>query len=78
MGKKAFVDSQPDLEILANEVRCTHGSTVGRLDEQSIFYLMSRGLSRKKAEKVMIDGFVNQVVEKIKARLSKLIRTKIN
>jgi Fe-S cluster assembly protein SufD len=83
MGDNAHVDTKPDLEILANEVRCTHGSTVGRLDQENLFYLMSRGLSRKNAEKIMIEGFLIQAIEKIlddktKDKLIKTIRTKLN
>ncbi|MBU1075613.1 SufD family Fe-S cluster assembly protein, partial [Patescibacteria group bacterium] len=51
-----------ELEILADDVRCTHGTTVGRIDEENIFYLMSRGITKKDAEKLVIEGFLKSVV----------------
>jgi Fe-S cluster assembly protein SufD len=51
LSPKAKADSMPLLEIEANEVRCTHGATIGRVDELQLFYLMSRGISRRQAEK---------------------------
>jgi Fe-S cluster assembly protein SufD len=82
MGKKISVETRPDLEILDNEVRCTHGSTISRLDKESLFYLMSRGLSKKMAEKIMVEGFLNQALEKIsdrkiRAELFKIIKAKL-
>lgn len=60
------IDSRPDLEILANDVFCTHGSTTGYLSQDQIFYLKSRGLSQSQSEKLLIEGFVKEVEEKIK------------
>ncbi len=53
------------MEIQADDVRCTHGATVGQLEEEPIFYLMSRGLPRKEAERLVIDGFFAPVMERI-------------
>lgn len=61
MSDKVFVDSRPFLEIEANDVRCTHGSTTGRLDKDQIFYLRTRGLNEKNAEKALIEGFKQDV-----------------
>ena len=58
-------DAKPELEIYADDVKCSHGSTSGNLDEDSIFYLMSRGLSKNDAKKILIEGFMIEVVEKI-------------
>ncbi len=60
----ARADSMPLLEIQANEVRCTHGATIARLDELQLFYLMSRGLPRRLAEKIVVDGFLKPVVDR--------------
>ena len=57
--------AKPELEIYADDVKCSHGSTSGSLDEDAIFYLMSRGISKKASYKLMIDGFLLDVVEKI-------------
>ncbi|MDB4846098.1 Fe-S cluster assembly protein SufD [Candidatus Pelagibacter sp.] len=58
-------DAKPELEIYADDVKCSHGSTSGNLDENSIFYLMSRGLNYKQSRELLINGFLLDVVEKI-------------
>ena len=55
----------PGLEILANDVRCTHGATVGRVDREQLFYLMSRGLTRQNAERLIVRGFFQEVLDRI-------------
>jgi len=61
----ALVNSNPQLEILADDVRCTHGSTVGRLDEEAIFYLRSRGIDRATAESLLTYAFAAEIVQLI-------------
>ena len=58
-------NAKPELEIYADDVKCSHGSTSGNIDENSIFYLMSRGLSYDQSKKLLTNGFLNEVVEKI-------------
>ncbi len=55
----------PGLEIMANDVRCTHGATVGRVDREQLFYLMARGLSRAEAERLIVRGFFQDVLDRI-------------
>jgi Fe-S cluster assembly protein SufD len=55
----------PGLEILANDVRCTHGATVGQVDRDQLFYLMARGLSRPEAERLIVRGFFTDVLDRI-------------
>jgi Fe-S cluster assembly protein SufD len=55
----------PGLEIMANDVRCTHGATVGRVDREQLFYLMSRGLSRSEAERLIVRGFFEDVLARV-------------
>jgi Fe-S cluster assembly protein SufD len=55
----------PGLEILANDVRCTHGATVGRVDREQLFYLMARGLPRPEAERLIVRGFFQNVLDRI-------------
>jgi Fe-S cluster assembly protein SufD len=55
----------PGLEILANDVRCTHGATVGQVDREQLFYLMARGLSRAEAERLIVRGFFSDVLDRI-------------
>ncbi len=65
LSPKARVDTIPKLEIEANDVRCTHGATVSQIEEEYIFYLMSRGINRTEAEKLMMDGFFDEVIERV-------------
>jgi len=55
----------PGLEIMANDVRCTHGATVGRVDREQLFYLMARGLSRSEAERLIVRGFFEDVLARV-------------
>ncbi len=67
LSEKARADSIPSLEIEANDVRCTHGATVGQVDEEQLFYLRTRGLPRPEAERMIIQGFFEPVLERIPA-----------
>lgn len=64
-----FVQSKPYLEILANDVFCTHGSTTGKLSQEQVFYLESRGLNPEEARQLIVQGFVGEVVDKIKEKV---------
>jgi len=65
LNKNTEFDAKPELEIYADDVKCSHGSTSGNLDEEAIFYLMSRGLNYQQSRKLLINGFLLDVVEKI-------------
>ena len=65
LSKDAHADSIPGLEILANDVRCTHGATLGRIDRDELFYAMARGLSRPEAERIIVRGFFQDVLDRI-------------
>ncbi len=65
LSPKCFVESRPFLEILANDVYCTHGSTTGKLSEEQIYYLETRGFSRKKAKFLLIQGFIGEVFDMV-------------
>ncbi|MCC7353147.1 MAG: Fe-S cluster assembly protein SufD [Anaerolineae bacterium] len=65
LSKQARADSIPGLEIEANDVRCTHGATAGPVEEEHLFYLMSRGLPRHEAERLIVDGFFDEVLQRI-------------
>jgi Fe-S cluster assembly protein SufD len=65
LSPDAHADSIPGLEILANDVRCTHGATLGQVDREQLFYLMSRGLSRSEAERLIVRGFFQDVLDRI-------------
>ena len=65
LSDSARADSIPGLEIDANEVKAGHGSTSGQIDEEQLFYLMARGLSREEATRTIVIGFFSAVVERI-------------
>jgi Fe-S cluster assembly protein SufD len=65
LSDQAHADSIPGLEIMANDVRCTHGATLGRINREELFYLMSRGLSRGEAERLIVRGFFQDVLDRI-------------
>src|SRR5687768_5670254 len=61
----ARADSNPGLEILADDVRCTHGATVGKLEQEPLFYLKSRGIPQAEAEKIVVEGFFDPIFQRI-------------
>lgn len=65
-SNKAEVDTKPELEIYADDVQCAHGATVAQLDETAVYYLTSRGVSRKEAEVMLSFGFINELVDRVR------------
>jgi Fe-S cluster assembly protein SufD len=65
LSRKARADSIPGLEILADDVRCTHGATVGKIDPEPIFYLNSRGIPRDDAVRLLVEGFFDPIMQRI-------------
>ncbi len=65
LGRQARADSIPGLEIQADDVRCTHAAAVGQIEEELLYYLMSRGIPRHEAEKLVVDGFFVPVLDRI-------------
>jgi Fe-S cluster assembly protein SufD len=65
LSAKAQVDTQPQLEIFADDVKCTHGATVGQLDSDEVFYLQSRGLSERVARNLLTYAFGAEVINRI-------------
>ncbi|XOJ68600.1 Fe-S cluster assembly protein SufD [Candidatus Pelagibacter sp. Uisw_127] len=65
LNENTEFDGKPELEIYADDVKCSHGATSGNLDEDAIFYLMSRGLSQQQSKELLINGFLLDAVEKI-------------
>lgn len=66
LSDNAIIHTKPELEIYADDVKCTHGATVGQLDEKGIFYLRARGIKRKEAQKMMMRAYVGEVLSGIK------------
>jgi Fe-S cluster assembly protein SufD len=65
LSKEALVFTRPQLEIYANDVKCTHGATVGQLDAEALFYLRSRGIGSHEARRLLIRAFTGEVLERI-------------
>jgi Fe-S cluster assembly protein SufD len=83
LNDEAEFDAKPELEIYADDVKCSHGSTSGSIDDESIHYLMTRGLPKEKAVKLLINGFLNETLEtidnsEIKIFLEKKLESQIN
>jgi len=82
LSDKSTVNSKPQLEIFADDVKCSHGCTIGQLDEEALFYLRSRGIPKKEAKALMMYAFANNVLESVripelKARINKIIADKL-
>ena len=78
LNEQAEFNAKPELEIYADDVKCSHGSASGSLDDNSIFYLMSRGLNQTTAKELLINGFLLDVVEKItEDEIKKLLKNMI-
>jgi Fe-S cluster assembly protein SufD len=65
LSDNAQIDTKPQLEIFADDVKCSHGATIGQLDEDAIFYLRARGVDEANARRLLIYGFANELVERV-------------
>jgi len=82
LSNQATINTKPQLEIFADDVKCSHGCTIGQLDEEAMFYLQSRGIPRKEATGLLMYAFANNVLESVripelKKRINKLIANKL-
>jgi len=82
LDDKAKVNTKPQLEIFADDVRCSHGCTIGQLNQEALFYLRSRGIPKKEAKALMTYAFANNVLESVqiptlKKKINKLIANKL-
>ncbi len=82
ISDKATINSKPQLEIFADDVKCSHGCTIGQLDEDAMFYMQTRGIPQKEARALLMYAFANNVLESVsipelKARINKLIAKKL-
>ena len=66
MSDTASVNTKPQLEIFADDVKCSHGCTVGRLDEEALFYLRARGIGEQKAKALLLHAFAADILEQVK------------
>jgi len=65
LSEHAEIDTKPELEIYADDVKCSHGATVGQLDRNAMFYLLSRGIDRETARGLLVFAFADEVVAKV-------------
>lgn len=82
LSDKAKVNTKPQLEIWADDVKCSHGCTVGQMDDDAIFYLMSRGISRKESISLLLSAFSSEIIDKIeddkmKSNFTSLIKNQL-
>ncbi|WP_109302087.1 Fe-S cluster assembly protein SufD [Aquimarina sp. AU474] len=82
LSDKATINSKPQLEIFADDVKCSHGCTIGQLDDNALFYMKSRGIGEKEARALLMYAFANNVLESVKipqlkTRINKLIANKL-
>lgn len=82
VSDKATINTKPQLEIFADDVKCSHGCTIGQLDEDALFYMQSRGIPKKEARALLMYAFANNVLESVripelKTRINKLIAKKL-
>ena len=78
ISENSEFDSKPELEIYADDVKCSHGSTSGNVDENSIHYLMTRGLTKKEAVQLLINGFLKEIISDIKSdTIRKFVENKL-
>ncbi|KAB7528752.1 Fe-S cluster assembly protein SufD [Flagellimonas olearia] len=82
ISDKATINTKPQLEIFADDVKCSHGCTIGQLDEEALFYLRSRGIPKKEATALLMYAFANNVLEsvripEVKTRINKIIANKL-
>jgi Fe-S cluster assembly protein SufD len=82
ISDKATINAKPQLEIFADDVKCSHGCTIGQLDENALFYMRSRGIGKKEAQALLMYAFSNNVMESVripalKLRINRLIAEKL-
>ena len=82
VSDKATINTKPQLEIFADDVKCSHGCTIGQLDDDAMFYLKSRGIPEKEAKALLMYAFSNDVLDSVKInelqkRINRLIANKL-
>jgi Fe-S cluster assembly protein SufD len=66
LSENATIHTKPELQIYANDVRCTHGATIGQLDQEAIFYLRSRGIAKEQARDLLMQAFARDIIDRVK------------
>jgi Fe-S cluster assembly protein SufD len=66
LSDRALMDTQPQLEIYADDVKCTHGATIGQIDEEALFYIRSRGVGRREARAMLVEAFAHELLDQVR------------
>jgi Fe-S cluster assembly protein SufD len=77
LSDDACADTKPQLEIYADDVKCTHGATIGQLNAESIFYLRARGIGSDMARQMLIHAFAGEIIERIKCEPARAVIDKL-
>jgi Fe-S cluster assembly protein SufD len=77
LSDNASADTKPQLEIYADDVKCTHGATIGQLNDESIFYLRARGMSLDSAKQMLIHAFAGEIIERIQCETAREVIDKL-
>jgi Fe-S cluster assembly protein SufD len=82
LGDKATINAKPQLEIFADDVKCSHGCTIGQLDESAMFYMQQRGIPKKEAKALLMYAFTSEVtnsvkIPELKAKIARIIADKL-
>jgi Fe-S cluster assembly protein SufD len=78
LSNKAEIDTKPELEIYADDVKCSHGATAGQLDETALFYMRSRGIPEVAARELLIEAFLGEALDEISdENVRDLLRSKV-
>ncbi len=72
LSDSAHIFTRPQLEIYADDVKCSHGATVGRLDEEAIYYMRQRGVSEKEARRMQMQGFAGEIIERCESESARI------
>ena len=83
LSENATIHTKPELQIHANDVRCTHGATIGQLDQEAIFYLQSRGIAKEQARDLLMHAFARDIIDRVKvgslrARLEQILLERLH
>jgi Fe-S cluster assembly protein SufD len=68
LSDESVINTKPELQILADDVRCTHGATIGQLDAESLFYMQSRGIGKRDARNLLTYAFAQDIVDRVKVQ----------
>jgi Fe-S cluster assembly protein SufD len=79
LSDDATINTKPQLEIYADDVKCSHGTSTGKIDNEAMFYLHTRGIGKESAKKLLLNAFAGEVIDRIKVEsLQDFVQSKLN